>query len=81
MTGDGLGGALEQFSAMTVAEAFVVAGALLFGFILLAGVAVLISRWLSHSLDQVFEWLLLLALGGLMAWLYFHSGGIPGLGL
>lgn len=78
---EGLAGALDQLSAMTVAEAFVFAGALLLGFILLASVAVLLSRWLSHSLDQVFEWLLLLALGGLLAWLYFQSGGIPGLGL
>lgn len=72
---------LEQISAMSIAEAFALAGGVLVAFALLAAMAVLLSRWLSHSLDLVFEVLLLLALGGLLAWLYLRTGGIPGLGL
>lgn len=72
---------LEQLSALSIAEAFVLAGGLVVMLVILAALAMLISRWLSHSLDRVFEWLLLLAVGGLLVWLVMRTGGIPGLGL
>lgn len=72
---------LEQISAMGIAEAFVLAGGLVVMLVFLAALAMLIASWLSHSLDRVFEWLLLLGLGALLAWLVLRTGGIPGLGL
>lgn len=72
---------LAQLSGLSIAEAFVLAGGLVVMLIILAALAMLVSRWLSHSLDRVFEWLLLLGLGALLAWLVLRTGGIPGLGL
>lgn len=61
---------LAQVSTMTIADAFVIAGVLLVVLILLAALATLANRWLSHSIDRLFEWLLLAALFAALLWLF-----------
>lgn len=65
--------ALGQASALSIAQAFMLAGVVLVGFLLLMALAVLTSRWVSHEIDNIFEWLLLLGLGGAMAWLLLRG--------
>lgn len=65
--------ALDQVSALSIAQAFMLAGVVLVGFLLLLALAMLASRWISHGIDSIFEWLLLLGLGGAIAWLLLRG--------
>ena len=59
----------EQLMTMSVLQAFVLAAGILVALILLGGLATLAGRWVSHSVDRIFEWLLLLTLGAAIAYL------------
>lgn len=58
---------------MTVGGMFLLAMLVLVALVLLAGLAGLLKRWLSHELDLIFEFLLLAALVAVLAWMY--AGG------
>ena len=64
--GSGSGGPIT----MTIAGMFLLALLVLVAIVLLAGLAGLLKRWLSHELDLIFEFLLLGALIAVLAWLY-----------
>lgn len=65
--GSGSGGPIT----LTVAGMFLLALLVLVAIVVLAGLAGLLKRWLSHELDLIFEFLLLAALVGVLAWMYF----------
>lgn len=67
---------LEQISALGLVQAFMLAAGALLSFIILAALAALAGRWLAHSIDKVFEWLLLMALGAALAWLFLRGGSL-----
>lgn len=62
---------MSQLAAMSVMQAFMLAVGILVSFILLGALAALAGRWISHSIDRIFEWLLLMALGAALAYLFF----------
>lgn len=59
----------EQLMTMSVVQAFMLAAGVLVAFILLGALAALAGRWITHSIDKIFEWLLLMALGAALAYL------------
>lgn len=60
---------VSQLGAMSIMQAFMLAVGVLVALILLGALAALAGKWVSRSMDQIFEWLLLLALGFALAYL------------
>lgn len=62
-----------SFGDIGVGQAFVLAAVVLVALVLLASLATVVSRWLSHSVDRIFELLLLMAIGAALLWVYMGA--------